>query len=126
MSTYAHPASLVRTQWVADHLGDPRLRFVEIVWGASPAFGKPAYDSRHIPGAVVWDFENDLQSRVGRDVLERLELETLLSRSGVSSDTTIVLYSALNNLLATYAFWMLKVYRHEDVRLLDEEQPIEP
>jgi len=71
--------------------------------GASPTFGKPAYDSRHIPGAVAWDFEKDLQDPARREVLDRPGLETLLSRSGITSKMTIVLYSGLNNLLATYA-----------------------
>ena len=119
MSNYAHPESLVDTQWVADHLGNPQIRLVEIVWGGSPAFGKPAYDARHIPGAVAWDFEIDLQDSTCHDVAGKLRLEALLSRSAITPRTTIVLYSGLSNLLATFAFWLLKIYGHKDVRLID-------
>ena len=104
MKSYAHSQSLVGTQWVADNLNDHQIRIVEIVWGTSSAYGRLAYESKHIPGAMAWDYENDLQCRVGHDVLEKLELEALLSKSGISPDTTIVLNSGLNNLLATYAY----------------------
>jgi len=116
MASYNHSESLVSTQWVAEHLNDAQIRIVEIVWGASPA------ENKHIPGAIAWDFEDDLQCRVGRDVLEKPELEALLSKSGLIPETTIILYSGLNNLLATYAFWLLKVYGHEDIRLMDGDR----
>ena len=92
---------------------------VEIVWGDSAAFGRAAYDRGHVPGAVAWDFENDLQDPGRRDIVGTAGIERLLSSSGITATTTIVVYSGLDNLLATYAFWLLKVYRHRDVRLLD-------
>jgi thiosulfate/3-mercaptopyruvate sulfurtransferase len=122
MSDYAHPESLVSTGWVVDHLHDGQVRLVEIVWGASPAFGRPAYDSKHIPGAVSWDFEKDLQDIARQDVIDKGGLEALLSRSGITPAMTIILYSGLSNLLATYAFWLLKIYGHQDVRLLDGDR----
>ncbi len=122
MSTYAHPESLVSTQWLADHLHNVQVRLVEVVWGASPVFGKPAYDSKHIPGAVSWDFEKDLQDVTRQDVIDKEGLEALFSRSGITSAMTIILYSGLSNLLATYAFWLLKIYGHQDVRLLDGDR----
>jgi thiosulfate/3-mercaptopyruvate sulfurtransferase len=122
MSTYAHPESLVSTQRLADHLDDPQVRLIEVVWGASPSFGMPAYERGHIPGAVVWDLEKDLQDTVSRDVLDKVRWESLLSRSGITPATTVVVYSGLNNLLATYAFWQLKVYGHKHIRLLDGDR----
>jgi len=122
VSDYAYPVSLVNTEWVTNHLYDLQVRFVEIVWGQSPIFGMPAYTSRHIPDAVAWDFEKDLQDPARRDVVNKHDLETLLSRSGIVSGTTIVLYSGLNNMLATYAFWLLKIYGHKDIRLLDGDR----
>jgi thiosulfate/3-mercaptopyruvate sulfurtransferase len=122
MANYAHPDSLVSTQWVADHLNDPHVRPVEIILGASPQFGRPAYESKHIPRAIAWDFEKDLQDSVRHDVVDKLGIESLLSRSGIASDTTVLLYSGLNNILATFGFWLLKIYGHADVRLLDGDR----
>jgi len=119
MSGYAHPESLASTQWLADHLDDPQIRIVEVVWGASLSFGMPAYEKGHIPGAVVWDFVKDIQDPVRRDILDVKGLETLLSSSGITSETTIIVYSGLSNMLATYAFWQLKTHGHKHIRLLD-------
>lgn len=122
MSGYVHPESLVNTQWVVDHLESLPVRVVEVVWGSSPVFGMPAYEGGHIPGALVWEFELDLQDKARRDVVDRGQFEALLSRSGITADSTLILYSGLNNLLATYAFWLLSIYGHSDVRLLDGDK----
>lgn len=122
MSGYAHPECLVDTRWVAEHLDDPGIRLVEVIWGEYAGWGMPAYASGHIPGAVAWDFAEDLQNSSMSDVVDKDALEALLSRSGITPETTIILYSGLNNLLATFAFWLLKIYRHRDVRLLDGDR----
>ncbi len=119
MSSHPQPQSLVSTQWVADHLTDSQVRPVEVFRTASPTYGKPAYDSKHVPGAVAWDMDNDLQDPARRDVVDKAGLEALLSRSGLTNQTTIVLYSGLNNMLATFAFWLLRFYGHHDIRLMD-------
>lgn len=118
-SNYANPTSLASTQWVAHHFGDPSLRLIEAVWGDSPSFGMPAYESGHIPGAVAWDFQQDLQDPARGDILDKMGLEALLSRSGITPETTIIVYSGLSNMLATYAFWQLKIFGHKPARLLD-------
>jgi len=122
MSDYAHSESLVSTQWVAEHLDNPQTRLVEVIMGTSPVFGKAAYDGKHVPGAVAWDFQKDLQDPARGDILDKTGMETLLSRSGITPATTVVVYSGLSNILATYAFWQLKIYGHKPVRLLDGDR----
>lgn len=119
MADYACPDSLVDAQWVIAHLGDPSIRWVEVVWGDSAEWGATAYANGHIPGAVAWDFATDLQDPARQDVVDMERLAALLARSGVTPTTGIVAYSGLSNLLATFAFWLLKAYGHRDVRLLD-------
>jgi thiosulfate/3-mercaptopyruvate sulfurtransferase len=121
MSDYVHPESLVNTQWVAEHLDDPSVRLVEVVWGNSDEWGAPAYRAGHIPGAVAWDF-SDLQDPARSDLVGKAGLEALLARPGVTPATTVVVYSGLGNLLATLAFWLLKFYGHRDVCLLDGDR----
>jgi thiosulfate/3-mercaptopyruvate sulfurtransferase len=110
---YAHPEALVETQWVADHLGDPNIRLVEVDVDTA------AYSSGHIPGAVGWDWKHDTQQPIRRDIPDRAGMEQLLSRSGVANGTTVILYGDNNNWFAAFALWLLKLYGHADVRLMN-------
>lgn len=116
MSDYTYPDMVASPQWAANHLHDPAVRFVEVGW--NPA----TYDSGHIPGAVYWNWNGDILQAGSRDILGKTAVETLLSRSGIGNQTTIVLYDGFGNLLAAMALWMLKIYGHQDVRLLDGER----
>lgn len=116
MTEYAYPDMVACPQWAADHLHDPSLRFVEV------GFNSTTYDSGHLPGAVYWNWNGDILQAGSRDILGKTAVETLLSRSGIGSQTTIVLFDGFSNLLAAMALWMLKIYGHQDVRLLDGER----
>jgi thiosulfate/3-mercaptopyruvate sulfurtransferase len=113
MSEYKHPEVLVSTAWAEEHLNDPKVRFVEVDVDTT------AYDQGHIPGAVSWHWQTQLQDLVRRDLIEKSALEQLLGKSGIGNDTTILLYGDNNNWFAAYAFWQLKYHRHKDVRLID-------
>ena len=113
MADYKHPEVLVSTQWAADHASDPKVRLVEVDVDTS------AYDQGHIAGAVGWNWQSQLQDNVRRDLIDKAALEKLLGESGISNDTTILLYGDNNNWFAAYAFWQLKYYGHRDVRLIN-------
>jgi thiosulfate/3-mercaptopyruvate sulfurtransferase len=113
MADYKHPEVLVSTQWAADHANDPKIRLVEVDVDTT------AYDQGHIAGAVGWNWQSQLQDNVRRDLIDKAALEKLLGDSGISNDTTILLYGDNNNWFAAYAFWQLKYYGHKDVRLIN-------
>jgi len=113
MADYKHPEVLVSTDWVAQHLKDPAVRLVEVDVDTT------AYDQGHIAGAVGWNWQTQLQDNIRRDLIDKTALEELLGRSGISNDTTIILYGDNNNWFAAYAFWQLKYYGHKDVRLMN-------
>ncbi len=104
---------LVSTQWVADHLNDPKVKLVEVDVDTA------AYDEGHIAGAVGFNWTSQLQDQVRRDIISKQGLEELLSNAGISNDDTIVLYGDNNNWFAAYAFWLLEMYGHKDVKLMD-------
>ena len=110
---YAHPDSLVDTQWVTDHLGKAGIVLAEVDVDTS------AYDSGHIEGSLGWNWQTDLQNTVTRELLTSDEVADLLGRSGISNDTTIVLYGDNNNWFAAWAFWFLRMYGHQDVKLMN-------
>ena len=111
--SYVHPEALVDAEWVQAHLTDSTVRLIEVDVDTT------AYEQGHIPGAVGFNWQKELQDQVVRAPVSKEQLETLLSRAGVSNDTTIVLYGDNNNWFAAWAFWILKYYGHRDVRLLD-------
>ena len=104
---------LVSTDWLAEHLGDPGLVVAEV--DENPDL----YDEGHIPGAVKLHWQDDLQDKLVRDVVSKEEFERLLGARGIANDTTVVLYGDKNNWFAAYAYWYLKLYGHDRVRLLD-------
>jgi len=79
----AYPKALVSNQWVAEHLHDPGVRIVEVIWGSQVAYGLQAYAAGHIPGAVAWDYEADYGDVQG-DVIHQDSFEDQLSRSGIT------------------------------------------
>jgi thiosulfate/3-mercaptopyruvate sulfurtransferase len=113
MSGYKHPEALVSTDWVAQSLNRTGIRLVEVDVDTT------AYERGHIPGAVGWNWQTQLQDNVRRDLIDKAALEQLLGKSGISNETTILLYGDHNNWFAAYAFWQLKYHGHKDVRLID-------
>ena len=110
---YVHPEVLVSTEWVAEHLGDPRVRIVETDEDLL------LYDTGHIPSAVKIDWVDDLNDPIVRDYLDHTRLQQLLRSKGINRDTTIVFYGDRNNWWACYAFWVLKLFGIERLRIMD-------
>ncbi|MBV9708611.1 MAG: sulfurtransferase, partial [Chloroflexi bacterium] len=110
---YVHPEAVVDANWVEQHLRDPKVRLIEV------DVDTKAYEQGHITGAVGFNWQKELQDQLVRAPLSKNNLQELLSQAGVSNDTTIVLYGDNNNWFATWAFWVLKLYGHQDVRILD-------
>jgi thiosulfate/3-mercaptopyruvate sulfurtransferase len=109
---YAKPV-LVTTEWLAEHVNDESIVVAEV--DENPDL----YDEGHIPGSIKLHWRDDLQDPIERDLVERVVFERLLGGRGISNDTTLVLYGDKNNWFAAYAYWYLKIYGHEDVRILD-------
>ncbi len=112
-TSYAHPEVLVDTEWVAAHLDDPQVRLVEVDVDTA------AYEGGHIPGAIGFNWQTQLEDTVRRDIPTREQWEKLLSEAGVAPQHTVVLYGDNNNWFAAFAFWLFQIYGHEDVRLLN-------
>ena len=109
---YAKPV-LVSTSALAESLGGANMVVAEV--DENPDL----YDEGHIPGAVKLHWKEDLQDPLERDVVDKPTFERLLGERGIANDTTVVLYGDKNNWFAAYAYWYLKVYGHEDVRILN-------
>ena len=111
ISEYAHPEVLVTTQWLAENLDS-----VTVVESNEDIL---LYDTGHIPGAVKLDWHTELNHPLRRDYLESEAFAKLMDQKGIGRDDTVVLYGDRSNWWATYAFWVFKLFGHENVLLLD-------
>jgi len=113
MSEYVHPEVLVSTEWLVEHLQDPKIRIVESDEDVL------LYDKGHVPGAVRIDWRSDQQDQLRRDFVDKAGFEALAARNGIANDTTVIVYGDRNNWYATYTFWLFKLYGHKDIRVLN-------
>jgi thiosulfate/3-mercaptopyruvate sulfurtransferase len=113
MNGYAYPETLVSTEWVAQHLKDLDVRLIEVDPDTA------AYEKGHIPGAVGWNWETQLQDPVRRTLAGQEQFEALCSSAGITRESTVVVYGDNNNWFAAWAFWQFKIYGHPDVRLMN-------
>jgi len=113
MSDYANPNMLVSTDWVEKNMMDANVVIAEV------DVDTKAYEEGHVPGAIGWNWQTQLCDTVQRDIIKKPDLEKLLSESGITKDTTLVLYGDNNNWFAAWAFWQLKIYGHEDIRIMN-------
>ena len=113
MAEYAHPEALVTTEWVAQHANDANVRVVEV------DVDTHAYNEGHVPGAIAWAWTTQLSDTLRRDILSKEQFEGLMGASGITPETTLVIYGDNNNWFAAWALWQAKIYGHRDVRLMN-------
>ena len=113
MSNYARPEVLVDTDWVAAHLNDPNIRLVESNEDVL------LYSTGHVPGAINIDWHADLNDPVVRDYVNNEKFAALLSRHGITPETTVVFYGDKNNWWATYSFWVFQLFGHTNAKVMN-------
>ena len=102
---YARPDALVSTDWVAEHLNDPNIRVIES--NEDPLL----YPSGHIPGAVQVDWTVDLNDQLRRDYLQKDGFEALMSRNGVTPQTTVHLLRRQEQLVGLLCLLGIPAFR---------------
>src|SRR5699024_6239897 len=79
------------------------------------------YDEGHIPGAVGFQFDEDLSDEGQRDILKQDQFEETIGGAGISEDSTVVFYGDghIANWFALFAYWEFKYFGHDDARVLN-------
>jgi thiosulfate/3-mercaptopyruvate sulfurtransferase len=113
MTEYVHPEVLVSTDWVAQHLNDPKVRVVETDEDVL------LYDIGHVPNSIKIDWHTDLNDPLVRDYLTADQFSALLQAKGISADTTVVFYGDKNNWWACYALWVFKLFGFKGTRIMN-------
>jgi len=111
---YARPEVLVEVDWVEKHLNDPSIRIAEVDYDP-----QANYTIEHIPGAVLIDWRKDMNDPVTRDIVSKEQLEQVLANLGFKENMTLVLYGDFNNWFAAFAFWIMKYFGLNNVKLMN-------
>ena len=120
---YAHPDSLVSTEWLAAHLNDPAVRVVDGSFkmpDVTPT-AREDYDKRHIPGAPFFDIDEiaDRASSLPHMLPTAEEFAAHMSRLGIGDEHRVVAYDATGwSMAACRVWWMLRVFGHDNVAIL--------
>ena len=124
---YAHPEALVTTEWLAAHLDDPHVRVVDCSFklpGITPT-ARADYDKGHIPGAVFFDIDDIAQP--GASLPHMIPSPDLFAQKigalGIGDDDRVVVYDSNGLSSAGRAWWMLRLFGHQNVALLDGGLP---
>jgi thiosulfate/3-mercaptopyruvate sulfurtransferase len=124
---YAHPEALVSTDWLAAHLDDPHVRVVDSSFklpGITPT-AREDYDQGHIPGVVFFDIDDICEP--GTSLPHMIPSPDLFARKvgalGIGDDDRVVVYDSAGLSTAGRAWWMLRLFGHYDVALLDGGLP---
>jgi thiosulfate/3-mercaptopyruvate sulfurtransferase len=122
MSGLARPEFLATTEWLAEHLGRVGVRVLDLRWRPDGS-ARSVYATGHIPGAVAVDWRTDLVDS-GEDggaimLAGPDRVAALATRAGITDGTTVVVYDDSQSLFAARAWWSLRAYGLESVRVLD-------
>ena len=124
---YAHPEALVSTEWLAAHLADPHVRVLDSSFkqpGVTPT-AREDYDSGHIPGAVFFDIDDVAEpgTSLPHMIPSAERFAAKMAERGIGNEDKVVVYDANGLSSAGRAWWLLRLFGHDNVALLDGGLP---
>jgi thiosulfate/3-mercaptopyruvate sulfurtransferase len=114
---------LIDTAWLAAHLDAPDVKIADATWFL-PTLGRNArqeYAEAHIPGAVFFDIDDiaDAASPLPHMLPDAAKFSSRMRRLGLGDGTRIVLYDNNKYSASARAWWMLRLFGHPEVAVLD-------
>lgn len=114
---------LVSTDWLAQHLDAPDIRVVDATWFL-PNAGRNAraeHAAAHIRGAVFFDIDDiaDETSPYPHMVPSATKFSARMRKLGLGDGTRIITYDNNRFMASARAWWMLRLFGHQDVAVLD-------
>jgi len=125
--SYAKADALVSTDWLAAHLRAPDLRVVDGSWHMPQLKRDAAAEFRdcHIPGAVYFDIDDiaESDSTLPHMLPDAAKFSAKVRKLGLGDGNRIVVYDATGVGSAARVWWMMRVFGHNDVAVLDGGLP---
>jgi thiosulfate/3-mercaptopyruvate sulfurtransferase len=124
---YAHPEALVSTEWLAAHLDDPHVRVLDSSFkqpGVTPT-ARADYDAGHISGAVFFDIDDVAEpgTSLPHMIPSTKRFAEKMAERGIGNDDKVIVYDANGLSSAGRAWWLLRLFGHDNVALLDGGLP---
>jgi thiosulfate/3-mercaptopyruvate sulfurtransferase len=124
---YAHPEALVSTEWLAANLSDPNVRILDSSFkqpGIMPT-AREDYDAGHIPGAVFFDIDDVAEpgTSLPHMIPSPARFAEKMAERGIGHEDKVIVYDANGLSSAGRAWWMLRLFGHDKVALLDGGLP---
>jgi thiosulfate/3-mercaptopyruvate sulfurtransferase len=122
--TYANPEALISTEWLAEHLSDPDLKILDCTWhhASTKLDGRTQYRGRHLPSSVHFDIDHiaDTSNPLPHMLPRPEDFAKKVGLLGIGDDDRVVVYDRLcGGSAAARAWWMFRVFGHDEVALLD-------
>lgn len=116
---YPNARLLIDTQEVADHLGDPHVRLVDL--RAKGPDGYKEYLEGHISGAVYinWQELDDVAINRKGLPMDQAKAAEIFGKLGIDQRTRVVAYDDSGGLWAARLFFVLEFFGHENVAVLN-------
>jgi thiosulfate/3-mercaptopyruvate sulfurtransferase len=119
----ASATGLVSTKWLAEHLGAPDVKVVDATWylPTMRRDAKAEYAEAHIKGAVYFDIDDiaEAQSPLPHMLPDPVKFSSRVRKLGLGDGTRIICYDNNRYSASARAWWMFRVFGHEDVAVLD-------
>jgi thiosulfate/3-mercaptopyruvate sulfurtransferase len=118
---------VVTTEWLEAHLGSPDIAIVDASWHlpAAKRDAKAEFRDGHIPGAQFFDIDDlsDTDSPLPHMLPSPEKFSSRMRKLGIGDGKRVIAYDAAGLFSAARAWWMFKVFGHEDVAVLDGGLP---
>ncbi|WP_169568796.1 3-mercaptopyruvate sulfurtransferase [Sneathiella limimaris] len=125
--SYVNPTSLVSTEWLSQNISSPDIRIVDASWymPGENRDPKAEFEAAHIPGAVFFDIDDiaDTDSSLPHMIPAPEKFSSKLRKLGLGDGNRIIVYDGSGIRSAARAWWMIRLFGHDDVSILDGGLP---
>jgi len=114
---------LVTTEWLAEHIDDPKVRIIDASYKMPGVLPLPYEDylAAHIKNAVFFSVETiaDPDNSMPHMSPSAEKFARDVSTLGISSDDLVIAYDTGSWVAAPRAWWMFRAFGHPQVKVLD-------
>ncbi len=122
MAGFARPELTATPEWLAENLGRPGVRIMDVRWRPDGT-AWTLYGAGHVPGAVYLDWRTSVTDTGpgGGAILlaSPQQVAASMSGAGVGDGTSVVLYDDTLSYYAARVWWSLRAYGFEAARILE-------